>query len=67
MLVGRRGASRSDPIGITSYAPVALESMAASRPASTSANFAFLVGHDRLLDHLGALAEQYFAEDPAPA
>ena len=31
----------------------------------TSANFAFLVAHDRLLDHLGALAERYFAEDPS--
>lgn len=31
----------------------------------TSANFAFLVAHDRLLDHLGALAERYFADDPS--
>lgn len=31
----------------------------------TSANFAFLVEHDRLLDHLGALAERYFADDPS--
>jgi type I restriction enzyme, R subunit len=31
----------------------------------TSANFAFLVAHDRLLDHLGALAERHFAEDPS--
>ncbi len=30
-----------------------------------SANFKFLVVHDRLLDHLGALAERYFADDPA--
>jgi type I restriction enzyme R subunit len=30
----------------------------------TSANFKFLVVHDRLLDHLGALAERYFADDP---
>jgi type I restriction enzyme, R subunit len=30
----------------------------------TSANFSFLVVHDRLLDHLGALAERYFADDP---
>lgn len=30
----------------------------------TSANFGFLVAHDRLLDHLGGLAERYFAEDP---
>lgn len=31
----------------------------------TSANFGFLVAHDRLLDHLGALAERYFADDPS--
>jgi type I restriction enzyme R subunit len=31
----------------------------------TSANFAFLIVHDRLLDHLGALAERYFSEDPS--
>lgn len=31
----------------------------------TSANFAFLVEHDRLLDHLGALAERYFTDDPS--
>ena len=30
----------------------------------TSANFTFLAAHDRLLDHLGALAERYFADDP---
>ena len=30
-----------------------------------SANFAFLAVHDPLLDHLGALAERYFAEDPS--
>lgn len=30
-----------------------------------SANFGFLLGHDPLLDHLGALAERYFAEDPS--
>lgn len=32
-------------------------------PSPTSANFAFLVAHDPLLDHLGALAERYFADD----
>jgi type I restriction enzyme R subunit len=37
--------------------------MPANQP--TSANFAFLVVHDRLLDHLGALAERYFADDPS--
>ncbi len=31
----------------------------------TSRNFGFLAAHDRLLDHLGALAERYFAEDPS--
>jgi type I restriction enzyme R subunit len=31
----------------------------------TSANFTFLVAHDQLLDHLGALAERYFADDPS--
>jgi type I restriction enzyme R subunit len=31
---------------------------------SLSKNFAFLVVHDPLLDHLGALAERYFADDP---
>jgi type I restriction enzyme, R subunit len=31
----------------------------------TSANFGFLVAYDRLLDHLGALAERYFADDPS--
>lgn len=31
----------------------------------TSANFGFLVAHDPLLDHLGALAERYFAADPS--
>jgi len=30
-----------------------------------SANFGFLLGHDPLLDHLGALAERYFADDPS--
>jgi type I restriction enzyme R subunit len=34
-------------------------------PSLTSANFAFLAVHDPLLDHLGALAERYFAEDPS--
>lgn len=36
-------------------------------PAATprSANFAFLAQHDQLLDHLGALAERYFADDPS--
>lgn len=36
-------------------------------PASqlTSANFKFLAAHDRLLDHLGALAERYFSDDPS--
>ena len=34
-----------------------------TRPSS--ANFAFLAVHDPLLDHLGALAERYFAEDPS--
>jgi type I restriction enzyme R subunit len=33
--------------------------------SATSANFKFLVVHDRLLDHLGALAELYFADDPS--
>lgn len=33
--------------------------------ARTSTNFAFLVAHDALLDHLAALAERYFVEDPA--
>jgi type I restriction enzyme R subunit len=32
----------------------------------TSSNFAFLIApDDRLLDHLGALAERYFADDPS--
>ncbi len=31
----------------------------------TSRNFGFLIVHDRLLDHLGALAERYFTEDPS--
>jgi type I restriction enzyme R subunit len=31
----------------------------------TSANFGFLVAHDRLLEHLGGLAERYFADDPS--
>lgn len=31
----------------------------------TSANFTFLVAHDRLLEHLGALAERYFTDDPS--
>ncbi len=31
----------------------------------TSANFGFLIPHDPLLDHLGALAERYFADDPS--
>lgn len=40
---------------------------AARMPAAipTSANFGFLAVHDPLLDHLGALAERYFAEDPS--
>ncbi|HEX2844711.1 MAG TPA: DUF4145 domain-containing protein, partial [Candidatus Limnocylindria bacterium] len=37
--------------------------MSVAKPAS--ANFAFLVVHDRLLDQLGALAERYFAGDPS--
>jgi type I restriction enzyme R subunit len=35
-----------------------------SQPSPTSANFAFLIAHDRQLDRLGALAERYFADDP---
>ena len=35
--------------------------MPAGKP--TSANFGFLVAHDRLLDPLGGLAERYFFED----
>lgn len=31
----------------------------------TSSNFAFLAAHDALLDHLAALAERYFVDDPA--
>jgi type I restriction enzyme R subunit len=38
-------------------------SLAAIPP--TSANFGFLLAHDRLLDQLGALAERYFADDPS--
>ena len=30
-----------------------------------SANFGFLQAHDPLLDHLGALAERYFRDDPS--
>ncbi|MBP8807499.1 MAG: type I restriction-modification system endonuclease [Kofleriaceae bacterium] len=41
--------------------------MPASPPTPRSANFAFLVVHDPLLDHLGALAERYFADDPSTA
>jgi type I restriction enzyme R subunit len=37
--------------------------MPTETPRST--NFTFLVVHDRLLDHLGALAERYFADDPS--
>jgi type I restriction enzyme R subunit len=33
--------------------------------ARTSTNFAFLAAHDPLLDHLAALAERYFVDDPA--
>ena len=36
-------------------------------PSPTSANFGFLIVHDRLLDRLGALAERYFADDPSTA
>lgn len=42
---------------------MARASSALMRPiAPTSANFASLAAHDSLLDHLGALAERYFAE-----
>lgn len=37
----------------------------ASKTTPTSANFRFLVAHDRLLDQLGALAERYFTDDPS--
>jgi type I restriction enzyme, R subunit len=40
-------------------------SMAASIPAPSSANFRFLVVHDRRLDQLGGLAERYFTDDPS--
>lgn len=30
-----------------------------------SANFGFLLAHDPLLDHLGALADRYFTDDPS--
>lgn len=33
--------------------------------APKSANFGFLLVHDPLLDHLGALAERYFSDDPS--
>jgi type I restriction enzyme R subunit len=41
--------------------------MPPTAPSPTSANFGFLIVHDRLLDHLGALAERYFADDPSTA
>lgn len=33
----------------------------------TSSNFGFLRVHDPLLEHLGALAERYFTDDPSTA
>jgi type I restriction enzyme R subunit len=38
--------------------------MASQPQAPSSANFRFLVTHERSLDQLGALAERYFTDDP---
>lgn len=44
-----------------------IHEMSARPQPPRSANFGFLAVHDPLLDHLGALAERYFADDPSTA